>query len=108
VTRDGQTVGYLGALHPQLAKALDLGADVHVLELELEPVLARRLPKAVAVPRFPSVRRDIAVDVPEEVSWSQIEQVVRSTLGSQLQECGCSTATAAKGSKQAEKVSLWA
>jgi len=86
VTRDGQTVGFLGALHPQLAKALDLGADVHVLELELEPVLARRLPKAVAVPRFPSVRRDIAVDVPEEVSWSQIEQVVRSTLGSQLKE----------------------
>jgi len=86
VTRDGQTVGYLGALHPQLAKALDLGADVHVLELELEPVLARRLPKAVAVPRFPSVRRDIAVDVPEEVSWSQIEQVVRTTLGSQLKE----------------------
>ncbi|AIF47311.1 phenylalanine--tRNA ligase subunit beta [Dyella japonica] len=86
VTRDGVTVGYLGALHPQLAKALDLGADVHVLELELEPVLARRLPKAHAVPRFPSVRRDIAVDVPEEVSWSQIEQTVRSTLGGQLKE----------------------
>ncbi|MET3652449.1 phenylalanine--tRNA ligase subunit beta [Dyella japonica] len=86
VTRDGQTVGYFGALHPQLAKALDLGADVHVLELELDPVLARRLPKATAVPRFPSVRRDIAVDVPEEVSWSQIEHVVRTTLGSQLKE----------------------
>lgn len=86
VSRDGKTVGYLGALHPQLAKALDLGADVHVLELELEPVLARRLPKATPVPRFPSVRRDIAVDVPEEVTWSQIEQVVRQTLGSQLKE----------------------
>jgi phenylalanyl-tRNA synthetase beta chain len=86
ITRDGMTVGYLGALHPQLAKALDLGADVHVLEVELEPVLARRLPKAQAVPRFPSVRRDIAVDVPEEVSWSQIEQVVRKTLGGQLKE----------------------
>nr|WP_199045813.1 phenylalanine--tRNA ligase subunit beta [Dyella sp. ASV24] len=86
VTRDGNTVGFLGALHPQLAKALDLGADVHVLELALEPVLARRLPKAKPVPRFPSVRRDIAVDVPEEVTWSQIEQVVRKTLGGQLKE----------------------
>lgn len=86
VTRDGVTVGYLGALHPQLAKALDLGADVHVLELELEPVLGRRLPKAQPVPRFPSVRRDIAVDVPEEVSWSQIEQAVRQALGGQLKE----------------------
>ena len=86
VARDGQTVGYLGALHPQLAKALDLGADVHVLELALEPVLARRLPSAQPVSRFPTVRRDIAVDLPEEVSWSQIEQTVRSTLGIRLKE----------------------
>jgi phenylalanyl-tRNA synthetase beta chain len=86
VVRDGETVGYLGALHPQLAKALDLGADVHVLELALEPVLARRLPKALPISRFPAVRRDIAMDLPEEVSWSQIEQIVRITLGTRLQE----------------------
>jgi phenylalanyl-tRNA synthetase beta chain len=86
VARDGETVGYLGAVHPQLAKALDLGADVHVLELALEPLSARRLPQALGVPRFPAVRRDIAVDLPEAVGWSQIEQVVRSTLGERLKE----------------------
>ena len=86
VARDGETVGYLGALHPQLAKALDLGADVHVLELALEPLLARRLPKAQPVPRFPAVRRDIAVDLPEEISWSQIELTVRGSLGERLKE----------------------
>ena len=86
ITRDGKTAGYLGALHPQLAKALDLGTDVHVLELALEPLLARRLPKAQPVPRFPMVRRDIAVDLPEEVSWSQIERVVRDSLGGRLKE----------------------
>jgi phenylalanyl-tRNA synthetase beta chain len=86
VARDGATVGYLGALHPQLARTLDLGADVHVLELALEPLLARRLPQAQAVPRFPAVRRDLAMDVPETVSWSQIEHGVRSTLGERLKE----------------------
>jgi phenylalanyl-tRNA synthetase beta chain len=86
VARDGATVGYLGALHPQLARTLDLGADVHVLELALEPLLARRLPRAQAVPRFPAVRRDIAMDLPETVSWSQIEQLVRRTLGERLRE----------------------
>jgi phenylalanyl-tRNA synthetase beta chain len=86
VARDGETVGYLGALHPQLAKALDQGADVHVLELALEPLLARRLPKAQPVPRFPAVRRDIAMDLPEEISWSQIEQTVRGSLGERLKE----------------------
>jgi phenylalanyl-tRNA synthetase beta chain len=86
VARDGETAGYVGAVHPQLAKALDLGADVYVLELALEPLLARRLPKAQPVPRFPSVRRDIAMDLPEEVSWSQIEQTVRGSLGERLSE----------------------
>ncbi|GFZ95124.1 phenylalanine--tRNA ligase subunit beta [Dyella caseinilytica] len=86
VARDGQTAGYLGALHPQLAKTLDLGPDVHVLELALEPLLGRRLPKAQPVPRFPAVRRDIAVDVPEQMAWSQIEQAVRSSLGAALVE----------------------
>jgi phenylalanyl-tRNA synthetase beta chain len=86
VARDGQTVGYLGALHPQLAKALDLGPDVHVLELALDPLLGRRLPKAQPVARFPAVRRDIAVDVPEQVGWSHIDQVVRGTLGGLLAE----------------------
>ncbi len=86
VVRDGTTVGYLGALHPQLAKALDLAADVHVLEVALEPLLTRRLPQAQAVLRFPVVRRDIAVDLPEAVGWSQIEQLVRATLGERLKE----------------------
>ena len=86
VLRDGATVGYLGALHPQLAKALDLGPDVHVLEVALEPLLARRMPRARPVPRYPSVRRDIAVELPEQVNWSRIEQTVRSTLGEVLKE----------------------
>jgi phenylalanyl-tRNA synthetase beta chain len=86
VARDGETVGYLGALHPQLAKTLELGADVHVLELALEPLLARRLPQARAVLRFPAVRRDIALDLPETISWSRIEQLVRVTLGERLKE----------------------
>ncbi|MFC5740351.1 phenylalanine--tRNA ligase subunit beta [Dyella tabacisoli] len=86
VARDGGTVGYLGALHPQLARALDLGPDVHVLELALEPLLARRLPRALPVPRYPSVRRDIAMDLPEEVSWVQVEHAVRGSLGGLLKE----------------------
>ena len=85
VTRDGVTVGYLGALHPQLARALDLGDDAHVLELALEPLLARRLPSATPVSRYPTVRRDIALELPEEIGWSQVEQIVRATLGQRLQ-----------------------
>ncbi|HUH31816.1 MAG TPA: phenylalanine--tRNA ligase subunit beta [Rhodanobacter sp.] len=84
VLRDGVAVGYLGSMHPRLAHALGLGDDIQLLELALEPALARRLPHASAVARFPSVRRDLAFDLPEEIRWSQVEQVVRTALGKQL------------------------
>ncbi len=84
VLRDGAMVGYVGTLHPRLAHALGLGDDIQLLELALEPVLARRLPRARPVARFPSVRRDLAFDLPEEIRWSQVEEVVRVTLGTQL------------------------
>ncbi len=86
VARDGATAGYLGALHPQLAKALDLADDVYVLELALEPLTARRLPKARPVARFPSVRRDIAIDLPEQVAWAEVERAVREALAERLIE----------------------
>ncbi|SEO83406.1 phenylalanyl-tRNA synthetase beta subunit [Luteibacter sp. UNC138MFCol5.1] len=81
VLRDGVPSGFLGALHPALAKSLDLGPDVYVMELALEPILARRLPSAGKVPRFPAVRRDIAVELPEEVTWASVEATVREALG---------------------------
>jgi phenylalanyl-tRNA synthetase beta chain len=85
VLRDGVAVGAIGALHPRLAATLDLGGDVYVAELALEPLRERRLPQARPVLRFPSVRRDIAVELPENVNWSTVENVVREALGARLQ-----------------------
>jgi phenylalanyl-tRNA synthetase beta chain len=103
VLRDGQPAGYLGALHPALAKALDLGADVHVMELALEPILARRLPAATRVARFPAVRRDIAVELPEDVSWSAVEAAVRGALGEVLKEIRLFDRYAGKGIDEGRK-----
>ncbi|TCV94893.1 phenylalanyl-tRNA synthetase beta subunit [Luteibacter rhizovicinus] len=97
VLRDGQPVGFLGALHPALAKTLDLASDVHVAELALEPILARRLPQASRVARFPAVRRDIAVDLPEEVSWARVEATVRQALGEVLKDIRLFDRYAGKG-----------
>ncbi|HWR95912.1 MAG TPA: phenylalanine--tRNA ligase subunit beta [Arenimonas sp.] len=85
VSVDGQVVGVIGALHPGLNKVLDLPGDVFAFELDLSALPQRALPKASAVSRFPSVRRDLALLVPESVSWGEIAQCVRATLGSRLQ-----------------------
>ena len=60
VFRGERRVGSIGALHPDLVKTLDVGADVFVFELDLDPISERPLPSAVPVSRFPSLRRDIS------------------------------------------------
>lgn len=81
----GQAVGLIGALHPALNKALDLPGDVYGFEVDLSALPARALPQAAPVSRFPSVRRDLALLVPEAVDWSRIEACVRRRLGESLQ-----------------------
>ncbi|MEX1828730.1 phenylalanine--tRNA ligase subunit beta [Luteibacter sp. CQ10] len=103
VLRDGHPAGFIGALHPALAKVLDLGADVHVMEVALEPLLARRLPSATRVARFPAVRRDIAVELPEEVTWASVEAAVRGTLGETLREIRLFDRYAGKGIEEGRK-----
>lgn len=78
---NGEPVGATGALHPRLLRELDLGEDVYVFEVQAQPLRRRELPSAQALPRFPSVRRDIAVELPRTVAWAEIEGSLRQTLG---------------------------
>ncbi|MEY3517134.1 MAG: hypothetical protein RIS67_1351 [Pseudomonadota bacterium] len=85
ITVAGKDIGHVGALHPALNKALDLPGDVYAFELDLSALPPRALPSAMPVSRFPSVRRDLALVVPESVAWAEIEACVRKTLGERLQ-----------------------
>ena len=86
VLRDGKPAGFLGSLHPSLAKVLDAGDDILVAELDMLALGQRRLPKASPIGKFPQVRRDIAVDMPEDVAWATAEAAVRAALGPTLRE----------------------
>lgn len=81
----GVTVGHVGALHPALNQALDLPGDVYAFEIDLSALPVRTLPKARPVSRFPSVRRDLALIVPEAVAYARIEASIRRALGERLQ-----------------------
>ncbi|HEX7370948.1 MAG TPA: phenylalanine--tRNA ligase subunit beta [Rhodanobacteraceae bacterium] len=102
VLRDGAAVGVVGALHPALQQQLDLPAT-HVFEVRLDAVRARVIPTARPLPRFPSIRRDIAVEVDEAVTWAQIESAVRSGLQTMLSELVLFDCFRGPGLKQGRK-----
>jgi phenylalanyl-tRNA synthetase beta chain len=84
VLLNARPVGAIGALHPRLLRELDLDQDVYVFEIQARPLRERALPQTQALPRFPSVRRDIAVELPRTVAVAEIEASLRKTLGSKL------------------------
>lgn len=86
VYRDGVAIGWIGQIHPRLARAMQIDVDVYAFELELEPLTARALPRAGELSRFPAVRRDLAVLVPEAVAWSDLAATLRQAAGPLLRE----------------------
>jgi len=86
VAIDGKAIGWCGAVHPAVLKALDIEGEVFAFELDLDILQQRKVPHSAPVSRFPSVRRDIAVWVPDEVTCVEIENVVRSVAAELLQK----------------------
>ena len=76
----------MGHLHPRLARELDLEGEVLAFELDVEELVARALPRAAEVSRFPSVRRDLALVVPEATPWSALRACLERSLGGRLQD----------------------
>jgi len=87
VSLDGGVVGSVGELHPAVAAAHDLPPGIFVADLDLDALLARATfrPRFSPLPRFPSVRRDIAAIVPNEVTAAQVEQVIAEAGGALLE-----------------------
>ncbi|HEL4300634.1 TPA: phenylalanine--tRNA ligase subunit beta, partial [Stenotrophomonas maltophilia] len=86
VLRDGVAIGWIGQIHPRLLKAMEIEADVYAFELDLEPLSARRLPRAGELSRYPAVRRDLAFLVPEQVAWADLAATVRQAAGPLLRD----------------------
>jgi phenylalanyl-tRNA synthetase beta chain len=81
--------GVLGELHPRLAEAWDLRARrVIVAELSVAGLTAGSLAsvRAVALPRFQPIERDLTVDIADGISAADVARHVREAGGATLQE----------------------
>jgi phenylalanyl-tRNA synthetase beta chain len=86
IERAGKPIGWIGTLHPSHAKSLDLTYPVVLFELQTAALLRARIPQFAEISRFPSIRRDLAVIVPEATTASALEAVVRGSAGALLRD----------------------
>lgn len=87
VLLNGAVIGFVGQVHPQVQKEKDL-KDTYVCEINLRDVLqVENLPlKYHAIPRFPSITRDIALVVDKEKSAQDLRTVIKEAGGVLLRE----------------------
>lgn len=82
----GKTIGYLGALHPQLLESLGLIGPVYLFEIALSALSNAKLPQFVALSKFPAVRRDISFLIDATISVQNVLTVVRDHADTCLQD----------------------
>jgi len=86
IYRNGELIGWLGALHPRTIAALDLSKAVYLFELDLEAVYKSHLPSFRPLSKFPEVRRDLAILIDDSVTAQAIENCITESGSEILQE----------------------
>lgn len=74
----GQAVGWIGGISMVVCEKLDLRTRPCAAELLIDPLLAgaQHVPQLRPVPRFPAVRRDLSLDISENVRFSSLRGLI--------------------------------
>ena len=84
ILRNAQPIGWMGALHPQIAKKLGVGRDVYLFELSQAGMLQAQVPAFKALSKFPAIRRDLAVVLDAQISAQQLKDVIYTAAPASL------------------------
>jgi len=73
-------IGVLGELHPKVAQAFELFNTACLIEIDLDKLLTKIsvTRKYQPIPRFPSVSRDVALVVDEQIRYREVEEIIQS------------------------------
>lgn len=81
---NSELIGYLGVLHPEIEKKLNLNGKTIVFEILWDKINHRVIPEVKDISRFPSNRRDIAIIVNNDVAVADIISECKRVGGENL------------------------
>jgi phenylalanyl-tRNA synthetase beta chain len=77
IYRGNEYIGIIGAAHPSLIQQLDLIPPVFLFELRLTPLLTKKQHKFQELSKYPNIKRDIALIVPQDVTAAQLMDCIK-------------------------------
>ncbi len=89
VSYENTQIGYLGEVHPDVAKAYGLNTRVYVAVIDLPALDAfdSFAHHYAGIANFPAMTRDISMVVPKKVTAGEIEAVIAQRGGKILESC---------------------
>ncbi|MBU8730486.1 phenylalanine--tRNA ligase subunit beta [Cytobacillus oceanisediminis] len=83
----GKSVGFVGQIHPTVEKELDL-KETYAFELSLKAILDEEVSplQYEAIPRFPSITRDIALVADKGTAAGELEGIIKEAGGKLLKD----------------------
>ena len=82
-----EIIGYYGEIHQELKDKLKLNQNVFLFKLDLDMLIAgvnETTVKYKKISQFPEVQRDLAVIVPSNTSWDEVEKVVKKGVANNI------------------------
>ena len=78
-----QPIGYFGQLHPTVEDKLKLNQHAFLFKVDLTEIIGavkESVPRFKHIPQYPEVRRDIAFIINEDVSFDDIQRVIKGAV----------------------------
>ena len=78
-----ERIGYFGQIHPILKDKLKLNQNAFLFELNLDIIISavkETVPRFKKLPQFPEVRRDLAFVINENVTFDEIQKVIKGAV----------------------------
>lgn len=87
VIYDGEVIGYLGEVHPQILNDFGIETEAYIANIDLRKVDERAdfSVKYTGVAKYPAVTRDISLIMEKSLTAGEIEEVIRKTAGDILE-----------------------
>ena len=78
-----QPIGYYGQIHPLLKDKLKLNQDAYIFKVDLSEITSivkETVVRYKKLPQFPEVRRDLAFVIKDDVSFEDIQRVIKGAV----------------------------
>ena len=88
VTVQGVDVGYIGQIHPLVAKNYGIDSELYCAQINFTALMALQLPEPTytPLPKYPAVFRDLSMVCNEEITVAQITDCIESSAGKLLRD----------------------